>query len=105
LRPEGQLINCRISNDGIKCDECIDDCYFDKEGKCVVSNYCELGESYRCVKCVDNYYPANYLGICTTEEQCFSGRRDIGVCTLCNENYYIDFKDGKCKSNQEDNDF
>ena len=44
-------------------------------------------------------------GACTTEENCFSGRRDIGTRTQCTDRYYIDFKDGKCKSNEEDNDF
>ena len=103
--PQSDLfINCKISNDGQKCDECNDDYYFDKEGKCVYSNYCAEGETYKCDKCIDNYYLTSYGGICTTEENCYSGRKDIGICTQCNDNYCIDFKDGKCKSNQEDND-
>ena len=98
------FLNCKISNDGKKCDECNNDYYFDEEGKCVYSNFCSQGTSDKCNKCKDGYYLTSYGNICTTEENCFSGRKDIGICTQCNENYCIDFKDGKCKSNQEDND-
>ena len=104
IQQNDKFLNCKISNDGQKCDECYDDYYFDKEGKCVYSNYCALGDSYKCEKCIDGYYLTKYGGICTTEENCYGGRKDIGICTSCNDNYCIDFNDGKCKSNQEDND-
>ena len=39
-----------------------------------------------------------------TDNNCESWRRDIGICSQCITNYFIDFKDGKCKSNQENND-
>ena len=29
----------------------------------------------------------------------------MGICLQCEEGYYIDFKDGKCKSNEENNEF
>ena len=96
--------NCDISNDGKKCDKCNEDFYFDDEGKCVYSNYCSKGDNYRCEKCVDGYYLATNGGVCTTEKYCSSGRRDIGICSQCETNYCIDYKDGKCKSNQENND-
>jgi len=98
------FINCKISNDGTKCDECKDDFYFDDEGKCVFSNYCSKGETNKCDKCKDGYYLTQSGGVCTTEEKCDSGRKDIGVCTLCTDEFCIDFKDGKCKSNKENND-
>ena len=28
----------------------------------------------------------------------------MGICSCCQENYYLDYKDGKCKSNLEDNE-
>ena len=99
------FINCKISNDGIKCDECKDNYYFDDEGSCVSSNFCSKGRSYKCDKCKDGYYLTHNGGTCTTEENCYIGRNDIGVCTECINEFYIDFKDGKCKSNKEDNDF
>lgn len=101
----GLFLNCKISNDGKKCDECNDDYYFDEEGNCVYSNFCSQGDSFKCNKCKEGYYLTSYGSICTTEKDCFSGRKDIGVCTQCEENYCIDFKDGKCKSNQEDDDY
>jgi len=79
--------------------------YFDDEGSCVSSNFCSKGRSYKCDKCKDGYYLTHNGGTCTTEENCYIGRNDIGVCTECINEFYIDFKDGKCKSNKEDNDF
>ena len=104
ITQNGIFINCKISNDGQKCSECNDDYYFDQEGKCVYSKFCASGQTYQCDKCIDNYYLTTFGGVCTPEKDCYSGRRDLGICTQCNENYCIDFKDGKCKSNQEDND-
>ena len=47
----------------------------------------------------------DYGTVCTQEENCFIGNKDIGICNQCKENYYLDYKDGKCKSNQENNEF
>ena len=98
------FLNCKISNDGKKCDECNDDYYFDDEGKCISINFCSQGDSKKCNKCKEGYHLTSYDNICTPEENCFTGREDIGVCNQCNLNYCMDFMDGKCKSNQEDND-
>ena len=95
LPAQSAFINCKISNDGSKCDECNDDYYFDQEGKCVNSNYCSVGRSHQCDKCIDGYYLTTYENVCSTEENCYSGRKDIGVCIECNNNYCIDFQDGK----------
>ena len=97
------FIDCKISNDGTKCDECINGYYFDQKGKCIFCNYCADGGEYRCNQCIEGYYLTFYGGICTPEENCYSGREDLGVCTQCVTNYCIDLNDGKCKSNQEDN--
>ena len=35
---------CKISLDGENCDECIDNYYLTKNGKCIVSNYCEISD-------------------------------------------------------------
>ena len=105
LIQEGKFINCKISIDGQVCNECDDDSYFDQEGKCVWSKYCAEGERYHCNKCIEGYYLTVLNGICTTEENCFDGRKDIGVCTQCKEFYCTDFIDGKCKSNLKDDDY
>ena len=101
----GKFVNCKYTNDGVKCDKCNDDFYFDEKGNCVFSNYCSDGENYKCNKCIDGYYLTVFKNICTTEKNCYYGMNDIGICTQCIENYCIDFKDGKCKSNLEDNVF
>ena len=105
LIQEDLFINCKISYDGKICNECDDDTYLNKGEKCFFSNYCLEGEKYHCNKCIDGYYLTVINGICTTEENCFDGRKDIGVCTKCKEFYCLDFKDGKCKYNLEDNDY
>ena len=97
---------CKESMNGKKCDICEEDYYFDEEGNCLSINFCEKkGEYNSCQKCIDGYYLSQYGGSCTPEINCASGIRDIGVCNICKEKYYMDYKDGKCRSNQEDNEF
>ena len=105
LIQENNFINCKISYEGEICNECDEDTYFDLNGKCVWSNFCAEGERYHCNKCIEGYYLTVVNGICTTEKNCFDGRKDIGICTQCKEFYCTDFKDGKCKYNLEDNDY
>ena len=105
LHQEEKFINCRTTYDGEFCDECDKDFFLDEEKRCVISNFCIKGDYNKCEKCLDGYYISEGDKICTSEEKCVNGRRDIGICTECQPNYYIDFQDGKCKSNLEDNEF
>ena len=85
---------------------CEDSFYFDEEYRCVNSNFCKESDgSGKCKECMPGYYPSRDGNICTTTENCFSGIKVIGVCNNCNSGYYIDYRDHKCKSNQEDNEF
>ena len=43
--------------------------------------------------------------VCTPEKYCLDADIDTGLCILCEENYYLDVKDYKCKSNKEEKDF
>ena len=105
LYQEDAFEHCRESLDGISCDICDDDYYFDEEGICCGTNYCAVrGEYDKCQKCINGYYLSSYGDCCTQEKNCYYGNKDLGVCTACNDNYCIDFKDGKCKSNLENND-
>ena len=98
--------HCKESLDGKTCDICDDDYYFDEEGKCIAVNYCKRSiNEYQCEECVSGYILNKYNTSCVTTENCYNGDAHIGVCTSCIEGYYIDYNDGKCKSNQEDNDF
>ena len=97
---------CQQTVDGINCDLCDDDAYFDDEGKCIAVNYCAKGAAYaKCEKCKENYYLSKYGNTCTKESNCNYGDKDLGICTQCNNFFYIDFNDGKCKPNNLDNDF
>ena len=98
--------HCKESLDGETCQICDDDYYFDDEGKCIAVNFClKSRNEYQCEKCEENYYPSFYGTSCVTTKNCNFGEPNIGICTSCIKGYYIDFKDGKCKSNLEDNDF
>ena len=107
-KKEGAFSHCKQTLDGKKCDICEDDYYFDEEGNCVSANFCSKGgESGKCEKCIDGYYLTNsaYETACTKEQNCYSADKDSGLCFECDKNYYLDFKDGNCKSNTEDNEF
>ena len=103
---KGPLKNCKQTLDGVNCDSCDEDYYFDEEGICIDINYCSKEGPYvKCEKCIEGYYPTVYGDSCTKEKNCYLGNKDIGICYQCESEYYIDFKDGKCKPNREDNDF
>ena len=105
LIQEGNFTNCKISSDGEKCSECDKDTFLDERGICAWSNFCSEGDRYHCNKCIEGYYLTMINGICTTEEHCMDGRKDLGICTHCKEFYCTDFKDGKCIYNLNDDDY
>ena len=97
---------CIQTLDGKTCDICEEDFYFDEDNKCNAVNYCSKSISiYRCEKCISGYYLTGYGTVCTPEENCYIGDKDLGICIECKDNYYLDFNDGKCKPNQENNEF
>ena len=103
---DSNWLYCQQTVDGKNCDICDEDAYFDDEGKCVAVNNCAKGAPYaKCEKCKENYFLAKYGNCCSHEPNCYSGDKDIGICNQCIDFYYIDFNDGKCKPNNEDNDF
>ena len=99
----GKFNNCKESLDGINCEVCLDDFYFDEEKNCIACNYCSLGYYYRCDKCIEGYYLSEDKYSCTKDENCGSGDKDLGICTKCKNGYYIE--NGKCKPNTEQNEF
>ena len=101
----GQFIFCKETVDGETCNSCDDDYYFTEEGKCLLVNYCAKGDYNRCEKCSSGFYLTKDKLSCTNEERCYNGDGDSGLCNLCIDDYYIDFDDRKCKSNQENNEF
>ena len=102
----GTLQNCKLTLDGISCEICDDDYYFNERGICIDINYCEKEAPYaKCQKCIEGYFPTSYGDSCTKEKNCYLGNKDNGLCYQCQNEYYIDFSDGKCKSNREENEY
>ena len=102
------FLYCKETIDGTTCEICEDGYYFAEDGKCSKVNYCsQVNSNNQCEKCIQNYYLSSsyQYSTCTTTDKCQIGDSDTGLCYLCDENYYIDYKDGKCKSNIEDNEF
>ena len=103
---KGVFEHCKESINGKNCDICEEDYFFDEEGNCTSYKFCsKKGEYNSCEKCIPGFYLSQYGGSCTPEINCASGIREIGVCNICKQNFYIDYKSGKCISNQEDNEF
>ena len=105
-KQNGIFENCQQTIDSNTCNICDDNYFLDQEGKCGKSNFCaKFGNDGICEKCVLGYFPSSYDNSCTTEKNCYYAYESFGICHLCQDNYYIDLKDGKCKSNQENNDY
>ena len=102
----GTWVNCERTLDGLTCDKCNENNYFDENGTCIGVNYCSEGDLYvKCKRCNEGYYLAKTGNCCTKEPNCDYGDKDLGVCTICPSFYYIDFKDGKCRPNNKDDDY
>ena len=106
LLQKGNLLYCKEVIDGENCNICENNYYFDQEGNCTSTNYCQKrGELGSCQECISGYFLSYFGNTCTSSENCYTGIKGVGVCDKCFSGYYIDFKDGKCKSNKENNDF
>ena len=98
------FLYCKQSLTGRKCDLCDELSYMDEHGNCSLSNHCSDSLYGECQKCIENYYLASNKA-CSIEQNCFEADSDSGICLICHNNYYMDLRDYKCKSNREENDF
>ena len=96
---------CKESFEGKECDICNDGHYFDEYKICVETNYCSRGTEGLCEKCLSGYYLTKERNYCVATKNCFYGDSEFGICYSCNDNYFFDYKDLQCKSNQEDNEY
>ena len=102
---KGDLLFCRQTLDGENCDLCDFGSYMDENEICVQTNFCSKSSGGKCIKCIEGYYLSSSNGYCTNTKNCYSGNKDIGLCLDCNMNYYLNYKDYKCYSNLENNEY
>ena len=105
---DNNFLYCKETLDGNNCESCDDNYFLSEDGKCNEVNFCsKVNENNQCEKCKSNYFLlSNYqYKACTITEYCSSGDSDTGLCLNCENGYYLDYKDGKCKSNQDNNEF
>ena len=104
LKENSNFSYCKESFDGKNCEICEQNSYFAEDKICVQTNFCLESKNSKCQKCLKNYYLAQNF-VCSNEKNCFAADKDTGLCNICNKNYYLDTKDYKCKSNQENNNY
>ena len=78
--------------------------FFDENGNCSYSNYCSKSSNSYCHKYINGYYLSDN-SYCSETYNCFSAEYDRGICLICNDNYYLDTRDYKCKSNLNNKNF
>ena len=109
IKKTDNLLYCKQSLDGKNCEICDDNYHFDENGICVKTQFCAESENLICKKCISGYYKIkNYPYISdlwTNTDNCHTADEFTSICTSCNNGYYLDFKDYKCKSNLEDGPF
>ena len=107
LKQNEKFQNCKQAIKENECDFCQDDFYLDGNLKCINVNFCENGKvgGDGCEKCSLGYYFTKTEDSCTIEKNCYSGNRHTGICEKCIDGYYLDYQNGQCKSNQEDNEY
>ena len=96
---------CKQTIDGENCDKCNSGSYFDEEGVCVKSKFCQKSLNGKCIKCKPGYYLSVNNNNCIDTENCYIGDVDTGLCTECNMYFYLNYKNYKCISNLEDNEY
>ena len=106
IKQEDIFYKCQETIDGQNCDICDENFYLAKDGKCSQNNFCsKVGNSSECSECISGYYSSEYHSICSLADNCYLADTDTGLCLSCLKDFCLDYKDGKCKSNKENNKF
>ena len=104
LKIENLFFNCKQTIDGKTCDICNNYYYLAKDGQCVSTLKCSQSNKGVCTKCEEGYFLTKNK-FCVDDENCESADEYTGLCSTCKPNNYIDYKDRKCRTNQEDNEY
>ena len=102
------LYHCKLSINNETCDICDEGYYLAENRKCIEANFCLRSVEYgRCEECLPGYFliGTGYRSNCTIAENCYWTDRDTGLCQECIKGMFLDYKDGKCKSNQNNDEF
>ena len=104
---KNSFLHCLISEDAKNCDVCLEPYFLSEDRKCVQTKYCYRGltGTEQCDTCISNYYLSEDKYSCTNTKNCKIGYWNNGKCKLCLDGYYNNLDDGKCYSNQEDNEY
>ena len=97
------LLFCKQTLDGNNCDLCNFGFYLSEDGQCTDTIKCSKSKGGKCIECIDGFYLI--YDTCSKEKNCELADKDTGLCEKCNEGFYLDMKDRKCKSNKEENEF
>ena len=93
-KQEDDFHHCFETIDGINCDKCEINYFFDLDGKCVNTNFCSKSYNFECNECILGYYLAEDK-TCSKEEKCKNAYRDNGICYWCSNNHYLN-QENKC---------
>ena len=104
-KKHGNFTYCKQSLDNETCDICDNNNYFDQNGICEPYKYCSISINFKCIECIKGYFLTLENNVCTHTENCRIGDKDLGMCTECNDTFYLDGNDYICKTNLEDNEF
>ena len=97
IEKKDNLLYCKQSFNGRNCEICHDNYYFDGNGICVKTQFCEESENLICKKCIPGYYKVkNYSHTSeffTNTDNCNKVDQYKSIYELCNHGYYLDFTD------------
>ena len=84
----------------IKCEEGL---FYSQDGKCSSTNFCyKTKADNSCSECIYGYHLSTDRSSCTNDINCKTGDKKTGFCSWCKDDFYLDIKDNKCKSNLDD---
>ena len=101
---ENSFFNCKQTIDEVNCDICNKRYYLSEDGQCSDTIMCSKSNKNVCEECISGYKLLENNS-CSKEENCKIADKDTGLCNICEKGYYFNYKDKKCGTNKEDNEY